>query len=271
MPYAVKDGVHIHYAVEGNGPPLLLHWGFAGSAEDWEDPGYVAALRDRYRLVMLDPRGQGRSDTPHDPAAYAAQCRVGNVLAVLDAEGIDRAHYWGYSLGGWIGFAVGVYAPHRLRSLVLGGAHPFEGNPRSTEGDVWLAALRQGMAEMVRLCEAESSDWWQSPGERARWLAADAEALAAARQQRLTEPDFPEEVLAAIQVPALLFAGTLDEPDPVQRAARLMPHATFVALVGLDHAQAIARSDIVLPHVLAFLARAEDLSAAWASAPLNYS
>jgi pimeloyl-ACP methyl ester carboxylesterase len=127
------------------------------------------------------------------------------------------------------------------------------------------------MAEMVRLCEAESADWWQSPAERARWLAADAEALAAARQQRLTEPDLPEEVLAAIQVPALLFAGTFDEPELVERAARLMPRATFVALEGLDHAQAIARSDLVLPHVLAFLARAEDPSAASTSAPLNHS
>ncbi len=262
MPYAANDGVRIHYAVEGGGPPLLLHWGFAGSAEDWADAGYVAALRDRYRLVMLDPRGQGRSDKPHDPAAYAVGCRVGDVLAVLDAEGIDRAHFWGYSMGGSIGFAFGVHAPDRLRSLVLGGAHPFEGNPRPTEGDVVLDALGQGMAEMVRVCEDEAPDWWLSPGERERWLAADAEALAAARRQRLTEPDLSEEALAAVRVPALLFAGTLDEPDPVERVARLMPQATFVALAGLDHAQAIARTDVVLPHVLGFLARAEDTWAA---------
>ena len=244
MPYAANGGVRIHYAVEGGGPPLLLHWGFAGSAEDWADAGYVAALRDRYRLVMLDPRGQGRSDKPHDPAAYAGRCRVADVLAVLDAEGIDRAHFWGYSMGGSIGFAFGVHAPDRLRSLVLGGAHPFEGNPRPTEGDVCLDALSQGMSEMVRVCEDETPDWWLSPGERERWLAADAEAL------------------AAVRVPALLFAGTLDEPDPVERAARLMPHATFVALAGLDHAQAIARTDVVLPHVLGFLARAEGMRAA---------
>lgn len=261
MPYAVNDGVRIHYTVDGDGPPLLLHWGFAGSIEDWEDPGYVAALRDRYRVIRLDPRGQGRSDRPHDPAAYARDLRVGDVLAVLDAAGIDRTHYWGYSMGGWIGFVLGAAAPHRLRSLVLGGAQPFEGNPRPLGEDAWLSMVQQGMAELVRLCEMESADWWQSPGERERWLAADAEALAAARTQWLSEPDLSKDVVSAIPVPALLFAGTRDQPEAVQRTARLMPHATFVALEDLDHAGAIARSDLVLPHVLAFLEHIDTTSA----------
>ena len=46
MPIATNNGVRIHYHVEGHGPPLLLHPGFVGSAEDWEDAGYVAALQD---------------------------------------------------------------------------------------------------------------------------------------------------------------------------------------------------------------------------------
>lgn len=258
MPYAANDGVQIRYEVEGRGSPLVLHPGFIGSFEDWVDAGYVTALLNRYRLVMLDPRGQGRSDKPRDPAAYATRYRVGDVIAVLDEDGIDRAHYWGYSMGGGIGFALGTYAPNRLRSLVLGSAHPFEGNPRPIEGDVWLDDLRQGMAALVHKWEETVSDFWVSPGERARWLTADTEALAAARQQRLLEPDLPEEALAAIRAPTLLYAGTLDDPDPVQRAASLIPHATFVALEGLDHAQTLSRSDVILPHVLKFLARVEE-------------
>ena len=92
MPYASNEGVRIHYEVEGSGPPLFLHVGFLGTLEDWrrEDTRYVEALRDAYRLVLLDPRGQGRSDAPHDPSAYTLDQRVGDVLAVLDAEGIER-------------------------------------------------------------------------------------------------------------------------------------------------------------------------------------
>jgi pimeloyl-ACP methyl ester carboxylesterase len=259
MPYAINGEVRICYEVEGSGPPLVLHPGFVGSAGDWGDGGYVAALRDRYKLVLLDPRGQGSSDKPRDPAAYARRHRVGDVLAVLDAAGVDRAHFWGYSMGGWIGFALGTYAPDRLRSLVLGGApHPFEGNPRPTEGDEFLDGLQQGMAALVRGWEETVPDFWLSAGERARWLASDAEALAAARLQRLTEPDLPVDALAAISVPALLYTGTLDEPELVERAARLMPNAAFVGLEDLDHAQGLIRSDLVLPHVLRFLAQAED-------------
>src|SRR4051794_27173214 len=106
MPSVTNDGVRLRYEVVGSGPPLLLHPGIASCAEDWEGDGYVAALRDRYRLVLLDPRGQGQSDKPRDPAAYTLAHRVADILAVLDAAGVDRAHVWGYSMGSWIGFAL---------------------------------------------------------------------------------------------------------------------------------------------------------------------
>jgi pimeloyl-ACP methyl ester carboxylesterase len=259
VPYVTNDDVRIRYEVVGSGPPLLLHPGFASSGEDWVEDGYVAGLQDRFRLILLDPRGQGQSDKPPDPAAYTRTHRVTDILTVLDAEGIDRAHFWGYSMGGWIGYAVGAHAPHRLRSLVLGGATPFEGNPRPTESDFWLNGLQQGMAALVRGLEVASPEYWRSPGRRARWLTADAAALAAAQRQRLTEPDLTEEVVAATSIPALLYAGSLDEPEETARTARLMPNATFIALDGLGHLQTYTRRDLILPHVLAFLARAETL------------
>jgi pimeloyl-ACP methyl ester carboxylesterase len=257
MPYVSNDGVRIRFDVEGAGPPLVLHVGFVGAIEDVIDAGYVAALRERFRLVLLDPRGQGQSDKPHDPASYTVDCRVGDVLAVLDALEIERAHFWGYSLGGWVGFALGVLAPARVGGLVIGAAHPFQGNPRSTEDDWLLGGLRQGMAALVADWESAVPNFWVSPGERARWLAADADALVAARLNNLAEPDIPEAAIAGIPAPTLLYVGTDDDPDPVRRAAQIMPNATFVALGGLDHAQAFARLDLILPQVQAFLDRAD--------------
>jgi pimeloyl-ACP methyl ester carboxylesterase len=95
MPFATNDGVRIRYEVEGSGPPLLLHIGYFLGMEDWAVEGYVAALADRYRLVMLDPRGQGRSDAPHTPGAYTLDNRVRDVLAVLDAAGIEKTLFLG--------------------------------------------------------------------------------------------------------------------------------------------------------------------------------
>ena len=261
MPYATNDGCRLWYEIEGSGPPLLLHIGFAGWLENWADVGYVAALRDAYQLVLLDPRGQGRSDGSHDAAAYAPRHRVGDVLAVLDAEGIERTHFWGYSMGGHVGYALGQLIPDRISSLILGGASPFGGYPRPAEGDEMLAGLRQGMAGLAAQWEAEFPDCWMSPGERKRTLASDAEALVAARLARLMETDLPDDTVAAIRSPTLLYAGTRDEPEPVERAAQLMPNATFVALEGLDHAQAFERSAAVLPHAQRFLARMEAVPA----------
>jgi pimeloyl-ACP methyl ester carboxylesterase len=254
MPYAVNDGVRIRYEVDGSGPPLLLHVGFVGGLEDWADAGYVASLASRYRVVRLDPRGQGQSDKSHDPAAYTLRSRVGDVLAVLDAEGIDGAHVWGYSMGGRVGFALGAFVPARLTSLIVGGADPFPGNPRPIEGDFFWEGMRGGMAPFVAACEAADPAFFVSSGERARWQAADSDALRAACLRGVTEPDLERDAVAAIQVPTLIYAGTRDDPDPKERAARLLPNAAFVALDDLDHAGAFGRSDLVLAHTLAFLA-----------------
>lgn len=252
MPFADQDGVRIYYEVEGDGPPLVLHVGFLGSLEDWRraDVGYVRALRDSFRLILLDPRGQGRSDAPRHPCAYGFGERVGDVLAVLDAVGVDRAHFWGYSMGGGVGFALGAAAPDRVASLVLGGADPFAFDG-SVADDAWLRLFRQGMPAFV--ADWEQHDPNMPVAMRERWLALDAAAMAAAREAALTAPSLAE-VLPSIQAPTLIYYGTEDNPDRLpEQAAALMPRASVVALEGLDHAQAIRRYDLVLPHVRRFL------------------
>jgi pimeloyl-ACP methyl ester carboxylesterase len=90
---------------------------------------------------------------------------------------------------------------------------------------------------------------------RERWLALDARAMAAAQEAGLTAPGL-DDALPTIQTPTLIYYGTDDYPDRLpERAAAKMPNATVVALEGLNHAQAIRRSDLVLPHVEAFLDR----------------
>ena len=203
--------------------------------------------------MLLDPRGQGRSDGPHDPAAYGPRQRVGDVLAVLGAEGIVRAHFWGYSLGGTVGFALGAYAPDRVVSLVIGGAHPFTAELSSEGEHPWLRLFWQGMPAVV--ADWERRDPQMPPAMRERWLALDAAALAAVVEAGSVDTGLAEVVIA-IRTPTLIYYGTADFPDrlPEQAAARI-PDAQVIALEGLDHAQAFRRSDLVLPHVRSFLGR----------------
>src|SRR5262245_8441026 len=146
MPYARNGGVRIHYEVDGHGPPLVLQHGFTHSLKRWYMHGYVDTLRHDYQLVLVDARGHGGSDKPHDPDAYGLTAGVGDVVAVLDDLHLDRATFWGYSMGGRIGFGLAKYAPERITTFVIGGQHPYErrlpeSRPDGQDPDAFLKAL----------------------------------------------------------------------------------------------------------------------------------
>jgi pimeloyl-ACP methyl ester carboxylesterase len=263
MPYATNNGVRIHYETEGAGPPLLLHCGFYQSLHDWRDAGYVAALRDDYRLVLLDPRGHGASDKPHDPTAYTIDAFVADVVAVLDDLGEATAHYWGYSMGGNIGFALAHLAPRRCRSLVIGA------DPGTwTDAD----ARRQAAANLRQGGPAGIVASWErglgplSDALRTRLLASDVEALAANRiavAERIEGggADYARG-LAAVAPPMLLYCGDRDDfYAAMQAISAQLPPERFITLTGLNHVEGFYRGDAILPHVRAFLAGLDGTSA----------
>ena len=122
MPRVDNQGISIHYRVEGDGLPVVLGHGVTDSSDVFYERGYVAALKPKYRLVLIDARGHGQSDKPHDPHAYASDKVASDIVAVLDDLGLKTAVYWGYSLGGRYGFALTRYALDRVACLVIGGA-----------------------------------------------------------------------------------------------------------------------------------------------------
>jgi pimeloyl-ACP methyl ester carboxylesterase len=248
MPYADNDGVRIHYCVEGTGPPLVLLHGFTDSLESWYEQGYVAALRPSYRVVLVDSRGHGASDKPHDPDAYVLEKRAGDVVAVLDALGLAKAHFWGYSMGSWIGFGMAQFAPGRVDRLVVGGP-----GPRARSLEATRQMVRAGIAGGDALIAAveERYGFEASPATRERLRAADPEALLAAAVDR---PSL-EHILPGMRMPCLLYAG---EADPLfaeaKAAAPLIANARFFSLPGLSHVEGFFRADLVLPKVVPFLA-----------------
>jgi pimeloyl-ACP methyl ester carboxylesterase len=248
MPYTNNQGVRIHYQVEGEGPPLVLQPGGADSLESWYELGYVDAIQTDYQLILLDARGLGASDKPHDPNAYGLQWRVEDVIAVLDALHIPKAHFWGYSMGGWIGFGLAKYAPERFSSLILGGIHPYASSMEHRRQAV-RRGMEQGIEAFVASLEATYGGLW--PELKARLLALDLEAHLAMAQDR---PSI-EEVLPTMTMPCLLYAGDADPNYPgVTACLKHIPNATFFTLPGLDHIETFAQSNLVLPHIRKFLA-----------------
>ena len=247
MPYVHSQGVRIHYQTEGEGPPLVLQHGFTDSLASWYECGYVPALQQHYRLILLDARGHGGSEKPHEPAAYQAQLFVADILAVLDHLHIPKAHFWGYSMGGRIGFTTAKYAPERVSSFIIGGAHPYQENRDALAP--WLQELQKGAGAIAPLWEVPLS-----PALQARLLANDIEAIVAYWRQRMESPGFAE-MLSTLPMPCLLYAGEADgRYANAKGCVTHIPNATFFSLPGLKHAEGFFRSDLVLPHVTRFLA-----------------
>jgi pimeloyl-ACP methyl ester carboxylesterase len=110
-----RDGVKIGYEVFGTGAPTILlmpTWAVVHS-RFWK--GQVAYLSRHFRVVTFDPRGNGRSDRPTDPAAYASREITQDAIDVLDATGTDAAVAVGVSLGA--GHLLGLAARHPDRVL----------------------------------------------------------------------------------------------------------------------------------------------------------
>jgi pimeloyl-ACP methyl ester carboxylesterase len=82
MPYAVNNGVRIHYKVEGDGFPLVIQHGFTDSMETWYEIGYVDALKGKRQLILVDARAHGRSDKPHSTSAYGMEAHVSGILVL---------------------------------------------------------------------------------------------------------------------------------------------------------------------------------------------
>lgn len=116
------DGVGLAWEDEGEGLPLLCLPGLTRNARDFDD--LAAARGDRYRLVRLTLRGRGESDRDPDWRNYSVPVEARDVLAFLDARGLDRVVVVGTSRGGLIAMLLAATAPDRLAGVLLNDIGP---------------------------------------------------------------------------------------------------------------------------------------------------
>jgi pimeloyl-ACP methyl ester carboxylesterase len=138
-----EDGTRIYYEIRGQGAPLALIFGYAGSSRAWGE-SFLKLLEARFKIVAIDNRGTGQSEKPEEPYTLAEM--AADAVAVLDHAKIDRAHVMGVSMGGMIAQEFALNHPTRLRGLVLGCtlcgfAHGVVGDPEA------LGALQVKPAE----------------------------------------------------------------------------------------------------------------------------
>jgi pimeloyl-ACP methyl ester carboxylesterase len=250
------DGTRLHYEVEGDGPPLVLHLGAGCDLELWHAAGYLEPLAKSYRCILFDHRGHGRSDRPRGPEANHIKRYVGDVLALLDHLGVDRAAFWGYSAGISVGLKVAEENPTRISALIGSG-----GLGKATPDQ-----LREIVAR--RVPELREFGWEKM---LARFDDKEPEPVPEWMKERIRATDVQQfidwflalsswnwdewDALPHIVAPTLFVTGELEDPDDeTAEAAALMPNATRFRIPGQGHINAFLRSALVLPRVEAFLA-----------------
>lgn len=249
MSNIVNRGCSIEYTASGNGTPLLLVAGLTQWADQWVDAGYVGALQSNYRVIRVDTLGHGRSDKPHEPEPYRHADLIQDLVTVLDAEGVDTALCWGFSLGAAYVFDFAAVHPERVRGVVLGdamtGPFPFRGRV-SHPHLVPVVGSNDGLVAL-----------WQEIGY------TDPEQVAAALEMNDVEAlsclfegvgDAP--VPDSIEAPVLAYAGSgWDELTPDGEAILANTNAERHDLGDANHYAAFTRSAEVLAIVEPFLDR----------------
>jgi pimeloyl-ACP methyl ester carboxylesterase len=249
MPKLNRDGVNIYYEVHGSGPPLLLTHGYSSTSGMWQ--GQIEALSKHHKLVLWDMRGHGQSDYPSDPLAYSEALTVGDIAALLDQVGAQKAIIGGLSLGGYMSLAFYRTHPDRVRALLIIDTGP--GFKKDDAREAWNKRAHDTGDRFDR----EGLEVLKSGSrERSSVTHRDASGLARAARGMLTQRDARViESLPDIKVPSLVVVGADDTPflAASDYMAAKIPGAQKVVVPAAGHAVNIDQPQAFIDAVLPFL------------------
>ncbi len=145
--FLTGDGCRIAYRLDGAAdlPVLVLSNSIATTHRMWDDQ--VPTLSQTFRVLRYDTRGHGGSDAPVGP--YSLDRLGRDVVELLDGLGIERAHFCGLSLGGFVGQWLGVREPQRLDKLVLSNTSPYLDPPARWDGLICALLEKRDMSAMA--------------------------------------------------------------------------------------------------------------------------
>jgi pimeloyl-ACP methyl ester carboxylesterase len=217
-------GGQIYYAVYGKGPPVvLLHGGLGNSAHF----GFqMPALVDRFQVIAIDSRGQGRSTIGNVAITYDQMAT--DVIAVLDRLEVKRASVVGWSDGGEIALKLGIAFPDRVdRLFVFGANYDASGSkPRSGPSSTFSVYSQRCKTEYARL-------------SKARRPRLPYGALVGALMPLWRNPTgITRDQLRGITAPVMMADGAYDEIialDQIEEMARLIPNAQLKVFDGASH------------------------------------
>jgi len=226
------NGASIHYETYGQGPPLLLLHAGTLSGAMWKP--YLEGFAGRYRVIVPDLRGHGRSDRPDTAMSYRLLAE--DMAALVRALDLEKPLIAGFSDGGQVALEIGMRHPDLPRALVVGGAwfrysvtyrawvEDALGDVDSPEAD--LSRLKQNHPAWVAWLDAlYGPDGWQS-------------LMTPLKHMWTTPLNYTPDDFRRVRAPTLVLIGDRDELVPVEEAAemaRLLPDAELAVVPEADH------------------------------------
>ena len=239
--FATVGSHRIAYSVHGDGAPLVLVHGLAGSGRWWARN--VEALAQSSRVYVLDLPGFGASTAGIDCSLEALPDIL---VGWADAVGIGAAAWVGHSMGGQVVADLAARAPQRVSRLVLVDATVFAAGP---DWPITPGGLAAALVHAPRtLLPVAAGD------------ALRAGPLSTVRMTRDVLATGLEDTLPAIVAPTLVIWGERDRiaaPEVGRRAANRIPGARFVLIPGADHAPMWSKPDAFNAVVVRFLAEVQ--------------
>ena len=232
MPHLQSDGLSLAYQSFGEGLPVLCIHGFASSGKvNWIDTGWVETLTGGgYQAIVLDNRGHGQSDKPHDPERYYPADMARDAVALLDHLGIGQAAILGYSMGARISAFMAFEHEERVACAIFGGMGMNLINGLSDGNDIISGLLAPSLEGLTHPTARQFRIFADHTGSDRQALAACMETS----RQPMARAD-----VRRINVPVLVAVGEADAmagaPEPL---AELIPGAEAFVIPKRDHMRA---------------------------------
>lgn len=253
--------IRVHYEATGvPGAPVIVFANSLGSTLAMWEP-QVEALARRFRVIRFDLRGHGGSPAP--PGPYTIEELGGDLIALLDDLGVDRAHLCGLSLGGMIAMWVAANAPERVDRLVVCASSAQLGPPGA-----WAARATTVLADGMEAVADVVVGRWFTPGfaarcpevvARMRDMILSGSPVGYAGCCRALETMDLTGDLSAIVAPTLVLVGDEDPATPLAHSERIVaatPDAQLEVVLDAAHLVNVEQADVVNALILEHLDQA---------------
>ncbi|HTG95506.1 MAG TPA: alpha/beta fold hydrolase [Pyrinomonadaceae bacterium] len=244
MPKTRINNIDITYDDTGSGPAVVLIHGYPFNRSMWAEQ--VSALADSYRVVTLDLRGHGESES--STGASTMKLMAQDVAALMDELQIDRAVIGGLSMGGYVTLAFYQLFAERVEKLLLADtrAQADTEEAKATRGDQVQQIQADGMTGIVtamlpKLLSPETVSKQPEIVKRVRDMMMHTSPEGAIGALRgMAEREDQTERLSQINVPALIVVGKEDPITPVADSQKMHERIAGSQLVVIENASHVS-------------------------------